>query len=595
MLAYVITTKTTAVSKKLINQQIQSYRSQVEEIVKDLHELAIKTGNEELSHTVSDLRNRIHEPFMFVIVGEVKAGKSSFVNALLDTGREITKVAPQPMTDTIQQILYGEQEEIVSINPFLKKIFLPVDILKEIAIVDTPGTNTIVENHQQITESFIPASDLIVFVFEAKNPYRQSAWEFFDYIHTDWRKKVIFVLQQKDLMEEEDLQININGVRDYAIKKGILEPSVFAVSAKQELKEEEEESGFLPVREYINDNITGGQAPILKLQNNLTTSQNINERIAEGIDLRAAQYKADQEFRADITETLNHQEVKSLKEVDILVENLLAGYDRICRKKESELNNGLSFFSLLRRSVSSVFSKNASVKDWLEGLAGSLEQELHTELRQKLNDGVVNLADSIQQMAKIIDLKIRTSETILSNDYELFSDIADKRNNVLRELQEQFSQFVNSTENFTDESLFPDKSPISSSVATGSGLAVIGIVLATVTQGAVFDITGGVLTAIGLLFAGISSRVKRRKVMEGFRSEIEKGHERLEEEVTTNLKAYIQNLKGKIEDNFGRFDHMLEKESIQLEKLQTSNQEISQQIHEMVAAIGQQSSIQEEE
>ncbi|HRF40153.1 MAG TPA: dynamin family protein, partial [Saprospiraceae bacterium] len=132
---------------QLISRDVQIYRAQVEEIIKDLHELVIQTGNEDLGRTVSDLRNRINDPFMFVIVGEVKAGKSSFINALLSTGKEIAKVAPQPMTDTIQQIVFGEQEEAVTVNPFLKKIFLPVDILREIAIVDTPGTNTIVEHH----------------------------------------------------------------------------------------------------------------------------------------------------------------------------------------------------------------------------------------------------------------------------------------------------------------------------------------------------------------------------------------------------------------------------------------------------------------
>ena len=78
----------------LINRDLQGYRAQVDEIVKDLHELTIRIGHEELAKTVSDLRNRIHEPFMFVIVGEVKAGKSSFINALLKTGKEIAKVAP---------------------------------------------------------------------------------------------------------------------------------------------------------------------------------------------------------------------------------------------------------------------------------------------------------------------------------------------------------------------------------------------------------------------------------------------------------------------------------------------------------------------
>lgn len=566
---------------KLINQNIQTLRAQVDEAVKDLHELTIRIGNEELAQTVSGLRNRIHEPFMFVIVGEVKSGKSSFINALLDTGREVARVAPQPMTDTIQQILYGEQEEETIINSYLKKIMLPVEILKEIAIVDTPGTNTIIEHHQEITESFIPASDLIVFVFEAKNPYRQSSWQFFDFIHADWRKKTIFVLQQKDLMPPEDLEINRKGVQEYAEKKGISEPRIFTVSAKQELEGNKEESGFAPVREYINQNITGGKAPVLKLRNNIETSLNIHERIGTGLELRKAQYAADVEFRQDIHETLEKQETRSLKQVDVLVENLIAGYDRITRQKEEELSSGLSFFSLLRRTFSSIFSKKASAKDWLENLAHEMEAGLNEELKGKLNSGVIDLAESIQQMAKLIDLKIRSSKTILRDDHELFSDIAEKRNNVLRDLQEQFSRFVSRTENFTDESLFPDKSTISPTVATGSGLAVVGIILAAVVQGSVFDITGGILTGIGLLFAGISSRVKRKKILEGFKTEVAKGRSRMEEEVSTNLKAYISNLKTRIEGNFEKFDLLLEREKEQIARLEQMHGNIAHRLMEI--------------
>ncbi|HPB54080.1 MAG TPA: dynamin family protein, partial [Saprospiraceae bacterium] len=266
----------------IIDQKVFAFRSKLEELAKDVHHLTVMIGHEELAETISNLRNRINEPFMFVIVGEVKAGKSSFINALLDVGKEVAMVAPQPMTDTIQQIVYGEKEEIITINPFLKKITQPVDILKEIAIVDTPGTNTIVEKHQEITEGFIPGSDLIVFVFESKNPYRQSAWDFLNFIHSDWQKKVIFILQQKDLMEPADLLINMEGVRKQAESKGMNQPIVFAVSAKMELDGNKEVSGFREVREYIAANITGGRAPYLKLENVLTTLVNIQHRIGHG-------------------------------------------------------------------------------------------------------------------------------------------------------------------------------------------------------------------------------------------------------------------------------------------------------------------------
>lgn len=569
----------------LINQNLQSYRAQVEEIVKDLHELTIHIGHKELAQTLSDLRNRIHDPFMFVIVGEVKAGKSSFINALLATGKEITKVAPQPMTDTIQQIIYGDKEEIITINPYLKKILLPVDILKEIAIVDTPGTNTIVEHHQEITEGFIPASDLIVFVFEAKNPYRQSAWDFFNFIHEDWRKKIIFVLQQKDLMPPEDLEVNIKGVNEYAQKKGINEPKVFAVSAKEEQEGLAEQSGFLPMRTYIKENITGGQAPLLKLENNIDTSLNINERIKKGLDLRHQQWEADLAFRQDTIETLDKQEELSIKQVDTLVENLLAGYDRITRNKEQDLRSGLSFFSLLKRSLSGIFSKKTSAKEWLEGLAYELESDLQTELSNKLNTGVTDLAESIQQMGKIIDLKIRNSKTILRNDHDIFSSIAEKRSNVLKELQETFSRFLSRSENFIDEELFPDKKSISPNIATGSGIAVIGIILAALNNLVVFDVTGGVLTAIGVLFAGVSTRLKRQKIVDGFVKEIAKGRTKLEENVSENLKMYIHHLKEKIDANFKNFDLMLEKEKVQIAKLESDQQAITNRLEEIKESI----------
>ena len=485
------------------------------------------------------------------------------------------------MTDTIQQIIYGDEEEIITINEHLKKILQPIEILKEIAIVDTPGTNTIVEHHQEITEGFIPASDLIVFVFEAKNPYRQSAWDFFDYIHADWRKKIIFVLQQKDLMNGDDLAVNLKGVADFAEKKGVDQPQIFAVSAKQELDGEDGESGFKAVRDYIAANITGGKAPILKLQNNVSTSHNINERIAKGLNDRDEQYNADLAFRTDITETLNHQETKSKKQVDVLVENLIAGYDRTTRKYTDELTSGLSFFSLVRRSFSSIFNKKSSAKEWLENLAKNMEQDLHQELSTKLNDGVTDLADSIQQMAKLIDLKIRDSKTILSNDHDIFSDIAERRSNIMHELQSAFSEFLKESENFTDDELFPDKSALSPTLATGSGLAVIGIILMTVTQGAVFDITGGVLTTIGLLFAGFSTSGKRRKIIREFKEEVNNGRQRLSDEVTSKLKTYIQHLKERIDGNFHKFDDLLEKEEKQIGQLKADHEQIEQQLVEM--------------
>jgi len=560
--------------KDVIDSNIKNLSLSTERAIRNLHELTKKIKNEELSTTVGDILDRISAPFTFVIVGEVKAGKSSFVNALLQVDKDICAVAPSPMTDTIQLITYGDEEKIETVNPHFKRISQPVEILREIAIVDTPGTNSIVEHHQEITERFIPHSDLIVFVFEAKNPYRQSAWEFLNFINEEWRRKIIFVLQQKDLMEASDLEININGVHENAVKKGIEDPTVFAVSAKMEKDGYIKNSGFLEVRRFISDNITGGKAPYLKIENNLGTALTINEKISKSIDLRSKQWEYDKVFRNEIRETLDLQEGKTKNQIDQLTENLIATYDRITAAKTVELENGLGFVSVMKRSFGSMFGSKESLQDWLESQAKDFEGKLNSALKEKLTNGIVDVADNIQTMGKLVHAKIKDSKTILEDSDEIFADIAEKRANVLIDLQRSFSNFLNDSDNFYDEKISSEEGKVVPTLATGSGIAVVGVILATITNGAVFDITGGILTTIGVLFAGVTLGLKKRKILSGFKTEIEKGREKLEWEVSEKLKDYTGRIKSKIDNNFYQLDLLLNHEEKVLNELNRIKKEI---------------------
>ena len=550
-----------------INPKLRQLATDTEHAIKKLYELTSNIQNVELTNTVKDILDRISAPFTFVIVGEVKAGKSSFVNALLQAGKDICKVAPSPMTDTIQLITYGEEEAVEHVNDHFTRISQPVDILKEIAIVDTPGTNSIVAHHQEITEGFIPHSDLIVFVFEAKNPYRQSAWQFLDFINEEWRRKIIFVLQQKDLMEEPDLVINTNGVIENAIKKGIEDPNVFAVSAKMELDGYIKNSGFLDIRRYITENITDGKAPYLKLANNVNTSFAINEKIGHSLNLRIKQWEYDKEFRNEIRKTLDNQEGKTQNQIDQLTENLVANYDRITTAKTEELSAGLGFMSVMKRSFGSMFGSQQNLKDWLENQMKDFEQRLNSSLKEKLTNGIIDVADNIQTMGKLVHAKIKDSQTILEDSDEIFADIAEKRANVLMDLQKSFSTFLNESENFYDESIANNAGAVAPNLAAGSGIAVVGVILATITQGAVFDITGGILTTVGVLFAGVTLGLKKRKVLAGFKEEIKKGRSKLEWEVNEKLKDYTQRIKNKIDDNFYQLDLLLKHEDNTLKNL----------------------------
>ena len=59
--------------------------------------------------TLQGLLTDIREPLLFVVVGEVKAGKSSLLNALF--GQEFAKVDVLPATDRVYIFRHGTEEK----------------------------------------------------------------------------------------------------------------------------------------------------------------------------------------------------------------------------------------------------------------------------------------------------------------------------------------------------------------------------------------------------------------------------------------------------------------------------------------------------
>ena len=176
------------------------FRTRTEAALTTLLKLAADLHRE--SSTLDTLQNMlkdIREPLLFVVVGEVKAGKSSLLNALF--GQEFCKVDVLPATDRIYIFKHGPREESIDVSSQVTERYQPIAFLENFNIVDTPGTNTMVSEHQTITENFIPRADLILFVFSVVNPWGASAWELLRFVNQKWLKNVVFVLQQADLRD----------------------------------------------------------------------------------------------------------------------------------------------------------------------------------------------------------------------------------------------------------------------------------------------------------------------------------------------------------------------------------------------------------
>ena len=265
-----------------------------------------------------------------------------------------------------------------------------------------------------------------------------------------------------------------------------------------------------------------------------------------------------------------------------LVDTIAHDFHRIATTHEKDLSEGLAFLTVINKTIAGLFSKQATLKEWLLDLIRRLETTLQTDLKMKLDQQIVNVADRIQQMGRVIEYEIRNSTNVLAMDHEIFSDIAERRAEVLKELLASFTSFMQRGENFMPDDVFDASKHMAPQVAAGSGLAVIGVVLAAVTKGMVFDVTGGILTGLGVLFAGITFGFQRRSILRRYRAEMTQGELQLRRELETKLLSYVHTIRKRIEANFDRFDLHLDHEEGEILRLESECSSLTNQQKEML-------------
>ena len=169
--------------------------------------------------------------FLVVIIGEFNAGKSAFINALV--GDRVLEEGVTPTTTRLQLLQHGEALARHADAAGADVITAPAVFLRDLAIVDTPGTNAIFREHERLTSEFVPQADLVFFVTSADRPFTESERTFLQDIR-DWGKKIVVVINKIDLLEREDERAQvIEFVSDNARRLLGTVPEVFAVSARR--------------------------------------------------------------------------------------------------------------------------------------------------------------------------------------------------------------------------------------------------------------------------------------------------------------------------------------------------------------------------
>ena len=181
------------------------------------------------------LINEMDELFLLVVVGEYNSGKSTFINALL--GDEVFAMGDLPTTRAISILRYGKAGPPESIGEHLQLYHYPLDVLHDLDIVDTPGTNSIERMEEEITRGFVPRADLILFVTSVLQPLTASELDFLTHIR-EWGKKVVFVVNGIDRRNSDE---QLDRVREYLTREvtarlGDSTPALYFISALQSLR-----------------------------------------------------------------------------------------------------------------------------------------------------------------------------------------------------------------------------------------------------------------------------------------------------------------------------------------------------------------------
>jgi tRNA U34 5-carboxymethylaminomethyl modifying GTPase MnmE/TrmE len=303
-------------------------RADVISALRDLLGVADSVGAKTLSARLgADLVQKLEaDRFHLVVVGEFNHGKTTFVNALL--GATILPVGVTPTTAVIHHLEYSAEPraEVVFASgrrsplPFDEvKLFsvgqakapeheighvpvpsapaadtevkhlevgYPAELLRErVVLVDTPGVNDLSLQRADITYSYIPRSDAVLFLLDAGQPLKESERVFLqEKLLRQSRDKIIFVVTKRDIWDGDEERQALAYIRT-ELGKLVKAPVVFAVSAEKLLDGDAAASGMPDLLAHLTKFLADERGRIL-LDNALGEGIEASKLLKKGVDAR---------------------------------------------------------------------------------------------------------------------------------------------------------------------------------------------------------------------------------------------------------------------------------------------------------------------
>jgi small GTP-binding protein len=377
----------------LTDQQAQFLRDEKETLAGIQLALAKLDLPREAMDSLQKAILQLDELFLIVVTGEFNAGKSALINALL--GQKVLAEGATPTTSRITLIKWGEQPAEQVQDEGFAVFTHPLPLLKELNIVDTPGTNAIIRQHEKLTDEFVPRSDLVLFVTSADHPLTESERQFLERILA-WGKKIVFVLNKVDIFEDDAA---LQEVCDFILKHtaAILgdRPKLVPVSAKlaqRALSEPNAEertrlrslSHLDELEQFINEVLDNTTRLQLKFNNPLGVAEHLIDQAAQDFSAQSEALNEDKLTASSLETVVTAYE----RELESELPPRLAEVENILHRLEQR---GLDFFdSTLRLTNAHNLMRGDKVR-------AEFEKQVLGDVPQQIEEQVQHLIDWLVQ------------------------------------------------------------------------------------------------------------------------------------------------------------------------------------------------------
>ena len=508
---------------------------------------------------------QLDELFLLVVVGEFNSGKSAFINALV--GQALMREGVTPTTAVITVLEYGDHAEQIVRQANQLVIKAPVDLLREIRIVDTPGTNAIIREHETMTAEFIPRSDLVFFVTSADRPFTETERGFMEQIRA-WGKKIVVVVNKSDILENAGQMSQIRSfVADNTRALLRFEPEIFFVSAKLAFRAKQGEpslwaaSGFEALENYVATTLNASGRAQLKLLNPLGVAIAVAERQRASLRDRQTLLKDDIATLEQVESQLTFYQRDMERDFELRmadVENVLLEMERRGNQFFDDTMRIGRVMDLLNRSrVQEAFERQvvADAPQQIERKVGELiDWMIDADLRHW--QGVTaHLAKRRQQYA---------GQLIDNPDTERFH--FDRRR-MIDSVGREAQKVVDSYDRQREAAELADgaRNAVATAAAVGAGAVGLGAIVTVAASTAAADVTGLVMASLIAAIGFFVIPAKRKKGKEQMREKIAEVRQRLGDALRSQFKKEIARATERIRTSIAPYSRFVRAEQAKLE------------------------------